>query len=47
MPKAAAFSALEKFRHHYTDALPLAARHKREDKNDQLGEGKFAVTGEI
>jgi len=47
MPKTTAPGAPEELRQFDVHALILPARHKGEDENDQLGESKFAVTGEI
>ena len=47
MPKATAPGAPEKLGQFDVHALVLPARNKGQDKHDQLGESKFAVTGEI
>ena len=47
LPKATAPGAPEKLRQFDVHALVLPACNKGQDKDDQLAESKFAVTGEI
>jgi hypothetical protein len=47
LPKATASGAPEKLLGFDIHAFALPACHKGEDKNDQPGEGEFAITGKI
>ena len=47
VPKPTASGTPEKLHRLDTHAFALSARHKGEDKNDQLGKAEFALTGEM
>lgn len=47
VPKTVASGAVEKLRRFYIHASALAARHKREHKDNKPGERQFALAGEI
>ncbi|MBC7350607.1 MAG: hypothetical protein H5U05_11645 [Candidatus Aminicenantes bacterium] len=46
-PKAASFGSPEEFTRFDVHSLALSTAYEREDKDDELGEGKLARPGEI